>query len=66
MESVARHSEQLSVVLQDPGSEHPIYSIEEATSELMTHYVMAQERNIHNAAIGGGKVEDKGQLIELF
>ncbi len=66
MEFVAVHSEQLSVVLQDLGNDHDIDGIQAAITDLMTRYVMSQERNVHNAAIGSGKVEDKGPLVELF
>lgn len=66
MEFVTGHSEQLSVVLKDLGNDHDFDSIQMAISDLLTHYVMSQERNIHNAAIGSGKVEDKGPLIQLF
>ena len=66
MEFVTGHSEQLSVVLKDLENDHDFDSIQMAISDLLTHYVMSQERNIHNAAIGSGKVEDKGPLIQLF
>jgi hypothetical protein len=54
------------VVLQDLGNDHDIDGIQAAITDLMTRYVMSQERNVHNAAIGSGKVEDKGPLVELF
>jgi methyl-accepting chemotaxis protein len=66
MEFVARHSEQMSVALEDLGNDRELDSIQAAIAELMAHYVMSQERNIHNAAIGSGEVEDKGPLVELF
>ena len=66
MEFVAIHSEQLSVVLQDLGNDHDIDGIQAAITDLMTRYVMSQERNVHNAAIGSGEREDKGPLIQLF
>jgi methyl-accepting chemotaxis protein len=66
LEFVGRHSEQLSVALQDLGHDHHLDSIKTAIAELMAHYVMSQERNIHNAAIGSGELEDKGPLVELF
>ena len=37
-----------------------------AITELMAHYVMSQERNIHHAATGSGEREDKGPLVQLF
>ena len=38
----------------------------QAIDELMTHYVMSQQRNIHNAAIGSDAIEEKGSLVQLF
>jgi len=40
--------------------------VQTAIDELMTHYVMSQQRNIHNAATGSGALEEKGSLVELF
>ena len=57
--SVARGSQRL-------GGEHDILSIQAAITELMAHYVMAQERNIHHAATGSDEREDKGPLVQLF
>jgi methyl-accepting chemotaxis protein len=66
MELVAHHSEQLSAFLQGHCNDHEPESIQSAITELMADYVMSQQRNIHNASISGGEVEDKGLLIELF
>jgi methyl-accepting chemotaxis protein len=66
IEFVARHSGQSRVVLEDFEKDHDLDSVQKAIDELMTHYVMSQQRNIHNAAIGSGALEEKGSLVELF
>lgn len=66
IEFVAGHSGQLRVVLEDFGRDHDLGSAEAAIAELMAHYVMSQQRNIHSAAIGSGDLEEKGALIQLF
>lgn len=66
MEFVASHSGQLRVVLEDFGKDHDLDSIQTMIAELMEQYVMSQERNIHNAAIGNGELEETGPLVQLF
>jgi methyl-accepting chemotaxis protein len=66
MEFVARHSEQLSVFLDDFVEDRDLNSIQAAITKLKEGYVMSQQRNIHSAAVGGGGREDKGPLVELF
>ncbi len=66
MEFVANHAGQLRAALEDSGGEHDILSVQAAIAELMAHYVMSQERNIHHAATGSGEREDKGPLVQLF
>ena len=66
MEFVANHAGQLRAALEDSGGEHDILSVQAAITELMAHYVMSQERNIHHAATGSGEREDKGPLVQLF
>jgi hypothetical protein len=56
----------LSGLLDDPGQDQIFESAETATTELMAHYVMSRERNIHNAAIGSDEIEDKGPMVQLF
>ena len=66
IEFVAGHSGQLRVVLEDFGRDHDLGSARAAIAELMAHYVMSQQRNIHGAAIGTGELEEKGSLVQLF
>jgi methyl-accepting chemotaxis protein len=66
IEFVAGHSGQLRVVLGDFGRDHELESAKAAITELMAQYVMAQQRNVHSAAIGSGAVEEKGALVQLF
>ena len=66
IEFVAGHSGQLRVVLEDTGTDHDPGSTQAAITELMAHYVMSQQRNIHSAAIGTGEPEEKGALVQLF
>ena len=66
IEFVAGHSGQLRTVLEDFGRDHDLGSAQAAIAELMAHYVMSQQRNIHNAAIGGDDLEEKGALVQLF
>ena len=66
IEFVAGHSGQLCVVLEDAGTDHDLGSTQTAITELMAHYVMSQQRNIHSAAIGTGELEEKGSLVQLF
>jgi methyl-accepting chemotaxis protein len=66
MEFVASHSGQLRVVLEDFGRDHDLDSVQTAITELMAQYVMAQQRNIHSAAIGSDELEEKGALVQLF
>jgi hypothetical protein len=66
VEFVACHSQQMSIALQDLESDHHLGSIRTAITELMTHYVISQQRNTHNAAIASDEVEDKRPLVELF
>ena len=58
MEFVANHSVQLRAALEDPGDEYDVQSVQAAITELMAHYVMSQERNIHHAATGSGEREE--------
>jgi methyl-accepting chemotaxis protein len=66
IEFVASHSGQLRAVLEDFGRDHDLDSTQAAIAELMAHYVMSQQRNIHSAAIGTGGREEKGSLVQLF
>ena len=66
MEFVANHSGQLRTVLEDFGQTHDLDSTQAAIAELMAHYVMSQQRNIHSTAIGSGDLEEKGALVQLF
>jgi methyl-accepting chemotaxis protein len=66
VEFVACHSQQMSVALQNLESDHHLESIRTAIMELMTHYVMSQRCNIHDAAIGSGDVEDKGHTLSFL
>ena len=66
LEFVSGHSGQLRASLDDFGRDHAPDSVESAIAELMAHYVMSQQRNIHSAAVGGGELEEKGALIQLF
>jgi methyl-accepting chemotaxis protein len=66
IEFVASHSGQLRAVLEDFKGDHNLDSTQAAITELMAHYVMSQQRNIHRAAIGHGNLEEKGSLVQLF
>jgi methyl-accepting chemotaxis protein len=66
IEFVEGHSGQLREVLEDAGKDHDPGSTQAAITELMAHYVMSQQRNIHSAAIGNGELEEKGSLVQLF
>jgi len=63
---LAKHSGHLCAALEDSESGQDIQSVHVAITELMEHYVMSQERNIHHAATGSSEREDKGPLIQLF
>jgi hypothetical protein len=54
------------VVLEDFGRDQDLGSAQAAIAELMAHYVMSQQRNVHSAAIGSGDREEKGSLVQLF
>jgi methyl-accepting chemotaxis protein len=66
MEFLASHSDQLRVALEDCGGDHDLGSTQAAIAELMTHYVMSQQRNIHSTAIGDDTHEKQGPLVQLF
>ena len=66
IEFVAGHSGQLRAVLEDFERDRDLESTEAAIAELMAHYVMSQQRNIHSVAIGSGDLEEKGSLVQLF
>jgi methyl-accepting chemotaxis protein len=66
MEFVASHSDQLRVVLEVCERDHDLGSTQVAIAELMTHYVMSQQRNIYSAAVGDDAHEKQGPLVQLF
>jgi methyl-accepting chemotaxis protein len=66
VEFIASHSEQLSVFLQDLDNDQDLESAQTGIQELMAHYVMSRERNIHNASIGSAEIEDRGPMVQLF
>jgi methyl-accepting chemotaxis protein len=66
VEFIARHSEQLARFLEGVGIDQEFESAHAGITELRSGYVMSQQRNIHNAAMGGEGVEDKGALVQLF
>lgn len=66
IEFVASHAGQLRTVLEDFGRDHDLDSTQAAITELMAHYVMSQQRNIHSAATGSDDLEEKGSLVQLF
>jgi methyl-accepting chemotaxis protein len=66
MEFIARHSEQLGVFLEELDKDRHLESAQIGIKQLMAHYVMSRERDIHNAAIGSDAIEDRGSMVELF
>jgi methyl-accepting chemotaxis protein len=66
MQSMSSHSQQLAHALQDIKNDVCVDTIENQIEKLASTYVMAEQRNIHNIASGGGGSEEKGSLVELF
>jgi len=66
MDMIGRHSQGLGRVLRDYQLDHEVPAIETEIAAAMAGYVMSQQRNIHNQAIGAEVAEDKGPLVELF
>jgi methyl-accepting chemotaxis protein len=66
MEFVSGHSGQLRAALEDFERDYDLDSTKAAIAELMSRYVMSQQRNIHGAATGTGELEEKGPLVQLF
>jgi methyl-accepting chemotaxis protein len=66
IEFVTCHSEQLGRFLEDLGMDRDFESAQTGITELVSRYVMSEQRNIHNAVVGSEKAEDKGTLVELF
>jgi methyl-accepting chemotaxis protein len=64
--SLADHAGHLGAHLDGPGEDFKGARIAAAIEALRDDYVMARQRNIHNAASGRDDVEERGPLVELF
>jgi hypothetical protein len=63
---LADHTGRLRDCLENDDQNPPLESIRIKIEDMFDHYVMAQQRDVHQAVVGDVKQEKVVSLIELF
>jgi len=63
---LADHTRRLGDCLENNDQNVPLESIQTKIEDMFDQYVMAQQRDVHQAVVGGVKQEKVASLIELF
>jgi methyl-accepting chemotaxis protein len=64
--SLSRHTDELRDCLEGFGPNESFESLRTKVEDMLSQYVMAQQRNVHQAVVGNEKQETVASLIELF
>ena len=66
MVALAEHTGLLKACVEGDGKESSFENLQTKIEEMFAQYVRAQQRNVHQAVIGGAEQENTASIVELF
>ena len=66
MASLAEHTGRLKACVEGNEQDGSFETLQTKIEEMFSQYVRSQQRNVHQAAVGGAKQESTASIVELF